>query len=402
MDSVAANRFLLTAAITRYPHDPELDRPELADDVTRIAGLFTRDFGYAHVPLPGDSPTQAQLRDGLRGFCMAEERDPDDFVAIYLACHGAILEPNEFVLLPSDIDPDDLVPLAVTPQDLVKWLLAGTEVRRLLLMLDTCYSGQGGGDIAKAAVDWINRPGAADLTGVVVVTATHPWQEAHPGVFSRAFQHAVANLAVSGHATEYLPLDTLFDAIKADPEVPPSQTVAWNAVGMTGALPAFLSNPRYRPWLIDVDVLEQERAQHAEQREAHLRERFVPATRWFTGRHAALTDLTMWLNNPSAAPRALVVTGNAGSGKTALLGLIAALSDSDQAPAVPRDGLPESFAISGNSIAEAIYAGTMTIEQVRDRIAWRSRPAGRDNAGAHRRPQPAERGPAGYPRRCSR
>ena len=63
------------------------------------------------------------------------------------------------------------------------------------------------------------------------------------------------------------------------------------------------------------------------------------------------------------------MTGNAGSGKTALLGLLAALSDPDQAPAVPRDGLPAGFTISGSAIAEAIYAGTMTTGQVRDRIA---------------------------------
>ena len=69
------------------------------------------------------------------------------------------------------------------------------------------------------------------------------------------------------------------------------------------------------------------------------------------------------------APSALVVTGNAGSGKTALLGLLAVPVDPDRAPAVPRDGLPESFAISGSPIAEAIYSGTMTTGQVRDRIA---------------------------------
>jgi WD40 repeat protein len=369
IDAVRGGRFLLTGAMTLYPCDPELDRPELADDVERIADVFVKDFGYRHVPLPGDSLTQDQLRDGLRDFCIAPERGEDDFVAVYLACHGAILEPNEFVLLPSDTDPKDRVRHAVTPQDLVKWLLVGTAVRRLLLMLDTCYSGQGGGDVAKAAVDWINRPGAADHTGVVVVTAAHPWQEAYPGVFSRAFKRAVANLAVGGHAPEYLPLDALFEAIKADRDMPPSQTIAWDAVSMSGGLPPFLSNPRYRPQLIDVDLLEQERARLAEQREVHLRKHFLPATRWFTGRHTALTDLAAWLNKPAAAHSTLIVTGRAGSGKTALLGLLAALSDSEQAPTVPRDGLPEAFSIAEGSITEAIYASTMATQQVRDRIA---------------------------------
>ena len=98
MEAPGASRFLLTAAVTRYPHDPELDRPELASDVELIAGLLTKDFGYTHIRLPGDSPTQAQLRDGLRAFCKAPERHPDDLVTVYLACHGAILEPDDFVL----------------------------------------------------------------------------------------------------------------------------------------------------------------------------------------------------------------------------------------------------------------------------------------------------------------
>ena len=51
MAAVVGNRFLLTAAMTRYQHDPELDRPELVGDVERIAGLLTTDFGYAHLPV---------------------------------------------------------------------------------------------------------------------------------------------------------------------------------------------------------------------------------------------------------------------------------------------------------------------------------------------------------------
>jgi energy-coupling factor transporter ATP-binding protein EcfA2 len=133
--------------------------------------------------------------------------------------------------------------------------------------------------------------------------------------------------------------------------------------------PAFLPNPRYRPPLVDVDLLEQERARHSEQRERQLQERFLPATRWFTGRHRALIDLAAWLKDSEDEHSVCVVTGNAGSGKTALLGLIATLSHPDQAPGVPRLGLPDGFTIPGSVITEAVYAGTMTTEQIRDRIA---------------------------------
>lgn len=258
MEAPGENRFLLTTAVTRYPRDPGLDRPELALDVERVAGLLTRDFGYTHIRLPGASPTFAQLRDGLRSFCRAPERDPDDLVVVYLACHGAILKPDDFVLLPSDIDPDDLPPLAVTPQSLVGWLLRETNVRRLLLMLDACYSGQGGQEAAQAAVRWVHQPGTADRGGVVLVTATHPWQQALPGVFSRAFERAVGQLASGGHAQQDLPLDAVVGVINDDPGKPASQTVACHVLGLTGRPPPFLPNPRYRPPLIDTDLLEQD------------------------------------------------------------------------------------------------------------------------------------------------
>jgi WD40 repeat protein len=369
MRSHGGDRFLLTAVVSQYSHNSDLDRPELIHDVARLSDLLTRDFGYTHVPVCVGSPTFAELRDGLRRFCRAPERRQDDLVAVYLACHGDVLDRNDFVLMPADIDPDDPVPLAITPQALVGWLLRDTKIRRLLLILDTCYSGLGGQEVAQAAVRWVNQPGTVDRAGVVLVTATHPWQVAQPGVFSSAFKRAITHLASGGHAQEDLPLDAVVGVINADPDKAASQTVACHQLGLAGLPPPFLLNPRYRQPLMGVDLLEQERAHHAEQRAGHLRDRFLPATRWFTGRHAAINDIMRWLHEPSETRPALVVTGNAGSGKTALLGLLAALSDSDYGPSIPRDGLPSGLNTCENIITDVIYAGTMTTGQVRDRIA---------------------------------
>ena len=369
MGSPGGDRFFLTAVVSQYSYNSGLDRPELADDVARLAGLLTRDFGYTHVPVCAGSPTFSGLRDGLRRFCRASERRQDDLVAVYVACHGDVLDRNDFFLMPADIDPDDPIPLAITPQALADWILRNTKVRRLLLMLDTCYSGLGGQQVAQTAVRWVSQPGAVDRAGVVLVTATHPWQVAQPGVFSSAFERAVTHLASGGYAQEDLPLDAVVGVMNADRNKAASQTVTCHQLGLAGRPPPFLLNPRYRRPLTGVDLLEQERAHHAEQRVGHLRDRFLPATRWFTGRHAAINDIMRWLREPSENRPALVVTGNAGSGKTALLGLLAALSDSDYGPSIPRDGLPAGLNACQNIITDVIYAGTMTTGQVRDRIA---------------------------------
>ena len=59
-----------------------------------------------------------------------------------------------------------------------------------------------------------------------------------------------------------------------------------------------------------------------------------------------------------------MVTGDPGSGKTAVLGLLAALSDPQRRPAVPRDGLPAGIVPRPGMIGVAVYAGNLTAGQV--------------------------------------
>ena len=381
MGAPGGKRFLLTCAMICYEHRPEWNRPELAEDVDRVVELFCGEFlpqsdRYEHAEVLRDSPTSVELLDRLRDFCTAQERRPDDYVVVYLTGHGEILEDGDHVVLTSDTLPSDLVRRSVPTAEIVKLALTGTRVRRLLLLLDTCYAGTGGADLAREALRRIDpsspRVGEdsprSGGSGVVLVAATHQYEQALPGAFTRCLDRAARSLAAAGYAPPTLRMPALIDSVNADPDKPASQSAVCHLLGLDADEPAFLPNPRYRATLADQDLLEQERARHAEQRADQLRDRFLPATRWFTGRHAALTDLARWLGNP-AAPRAVVVTGNAGSGKTALLGLLAALSDPDRAPAVPRDGLPAGLMVSEGAISEAIYAGTMTTGQVRDRIA---------------------------------
>ena len=60
----------------------------------------------------------------------------------------------------------------------------------------------------------------------------------------------------------------------------------------------------------------------------------------------------------------MVVTGDPGSGKTAVLGLLAALTDPRRRPTVPRDGLPSRCHSREDAIDVAIYAGNLTTGQI--------------------------------------
>ena len=169
--------------------------------------LFTGYLGYEHVPVIGLDPTWLQIQDALRDFCTSADRRPDDYVTVYLAGHGEILPVGdtgfEHVLLPADAVPGDLHRRAVKSADLAEWMLADTPVRRLLLIVDACFSGLGGLDFARNALARIGTPARLsqrDGSGVVVVTATQPEQQAIAGAFTAAFGRAVRHQATAGHA----------------------------------------------------------------------------------------------------------------------------------------------------------------------------------------------------------
>ena len=367
-------RFLLTGVVSRYQFEPSWNREELAADLQCMVDLFG-DLGYRHVPVMGLDPTAWQIQDALRDFCTAADRRPEDYIVVYLAGHGEILPVGdtgfEHILLPADASPADLRRRAVKSGDLAEWMLADTPVRRLLLIVDACYSGLGGLDFARNALARTGKP--AQLTqgegsAVVVVTATQPAQEAVAGAFTAAFTRAVRSQATAGHAPGALNIDAVLNVLRADPELPASQQAQWALVAGSGAMPGFLPNPRNDAALVDLDLDEQDRRWRARraaerQRAEELHGQFIPRIAGFTGRHRALAGITRWLDTP-ADSRPVIVTGDPGSGKTAVLGLLAALADPARRPTVPRDGLPAGAIPGLDAIGVAIYAGNLTTGQV--------------------------------------
>ena len=102
-------RFQLTGVVSRYQLEPSWNREELAGDLQAMVDLFTGDLGYRHVPVMGLAPTAWQIQDALRDFCAAADRQPEDYIVVYLAGHGEILTVGdtgfEHILLPADASP---------------------------------------------------------------------------------------------------------------------------------------------------------------------------------------------------------------------------------------------------------------------------------------------------------
>ena len=397
-------RLLVATAVAHYPKAPQWDRPGLANARQQVIDLFTGALGYAHVSDLGLDPTETQLTEHLRTLCRHHVQ-PEDHLVVYIAGHGEVLDDGggRHVLLTADTDPDDVADALPTLR-LADKMLLGTPVQRLLLLLDTCYSGSGGNQVAAAVLAGMEREWTSG-SGLVVVTSTQPFEQAETGAFPAVLSAVVHALPTAGQVPPSLDLGGVVQAMNSHPERPAHQRIGWTALGLTGALPDFLPNPRHRPGMTDIDLHLQQVAEwdtHAQRREVEFRRRFLVRAMaaqgpeqawWFSGRHVALTDITTWLTQPSpqqaqpfpqdapspaATPaaqppgaRALVVTAGPGSGKTAVLGLVSALTHPEHRPTVPIDAiqLPPAAIPPIGAVDVTIYAGGLTHDQVQAGLA---------------------------------
>ncbi|MER5908726.1 caspase family protein, partial [Streptomyces mirabilis] len=395
-DGEGPRRFLIATAVSRYPKCAEWNRPGLVQAREKIIKLFTRKLGYQHVTALGlDDPTRAQLTDQLRAFFTSNERREDDLVVVYLSGHGAVLDDgDEHVLLMADTDPADVSYTSLPTADLVR-VLRGTRIRRLLLILDTCYSGQGGNKLAAAALERIGAQWGQSRTssGLVVVSSAQPHQQAKTGLFPHLLAQAVNSQATAGHAPTHLSVSAVVQKMNDHAEKPGYQHISLSLIGLTGEPPDFLTNPRHDVRLTDVDLALQEAAEfdaYALRRETEFTNRLLIRAMgyhgdaaqgwWFCGRHKVLAELANWLNqtdNTRAAhdhdaPRdtrsdvVRVVTAGPGSGKTAVLGLIAALALPERRRTVPVGalGLDERWTPGEGSIDVIMYAQSLTNSEV--------------------------------------
>ncbi|MEU9546216.1 WD40 repeat domain-containing protein [Streptomyces mirabilis] len=397
-ESEEPRRFLIATTVSRYPRCADWDRPGLVEARAQIVELFTQHLGYQHHTDLGLDPTRLQLTDHLRAFCTSSDRRDDDLVVVYLSCHGQVLEDgDEHVLLMSDSYPSDVTYSSLPTADLVR-VLRGSRVRRLLLLLDTCYSGQGGNELAAAALEKIGAQwGTKSSSGLVVVSSAQPHQQAQTGLFPRLLEQAVGSQATAGHAPKHLSVSAVVQQMNDNAARPDYQHISLSMVGLTGEPPAFFNNPRHDVRLTDIDLALQDAAEfdeYSRRRDTEFTTRLLVRAMgyhgdaaqgwWFCGRHRVLAELSAWLNrtngqgrqDPAPADLAAgdvvrVVTAGPGSGKTAVLGLIAALALPERRRTVPVEalGLEEGWTPDKGSIDVVMYAQKLTNSEVLNGLA---------------------------------
>ncbi|MFI0405731.1 hypothetical protein [Actinomadura sp. 3N508] len=338
----------------------------IVESVALMADLLVGEFGYERVPGLGIDPTREEMVKGVREFCV--RCTPDDLLVIYHTGHGDI-GTGRHRLWMGDATGDKLLGTLLTA-DLVEAALLDTELKSLLLIIDTCFAGRGGAQSLTAGMEASGR--STDKT-LMVLTGAHPLEQIRPGDFAALFKEAVHHRATAGHEPRYLAPQALSDYMSTSPNRKTWQTISCSTLFSSAENQRFFANPRYEPRLHGFDVLSQLIMVEQAAREEELRSHFLPRARgvdvpsevaWrFVGRHAALGELTRWLSDP-AAGTLRVVTGGPGSGKSAVLARLAVLSDPGQRSTVPLDGVPAHTVPAAGSIDVPVHARGKTAGQI--------------------------------------
>jgi WD40 repeat protein len=321
--SEVLRRRLLAAGTADFRSEELDDLQDVPKEINDIQQLFTG-LGYELEPEAmnlGHTSLLTRCAD-LRKSVVA-----GDVLVTYYTSHGR-RDRERFYLLTTDSDLKCLDETAVAAEDFARLLIKDSCAKQVLIILDVCSAGSGSVDITRltTALAMTSRDRDPEL---YLIAATGIKQPAQQCAFTDAFTAVLANLdeRLAGRTQPYLQLGSLIAEInkKLDPAI--SQVARWYCLGAVGECLAF-PNPNFRSNLrpgLDLET------------QAAFEEHWIPKARsadmgvqgwYFTGREDALQLLVAWLNKPSSDGRARVVTGSAGSGKSAVLARIVTLSHS--------------------------------------------------------------------------
>ncbi|NGO44204.1 ATP-binding protein, partial [Streptomyces sp. YC419] len=305
-----------------------------------IAGLL-EELGF-EVRLVGDgSPDRAafdrEVEEWSEGWRRTGGRGP---ALILWSGHG-VLADDELRLVLRDLEPGDHVVTrkvrirqqGVSTEDLISYAVA-SEADQILVLVDTCYSGDGVGDSVRTALKHWSEislpPGRTKWLGAMASCQRNEPSDGDGPLF-----RALAEVLRDGPKTDkYLSAWSTHNELVSGVELLAALPTRWVAEGQRPARaavgderPAFpnpLARPGAPPVLVEHLVLAARGVGHREEG-------------WFfTGRRRVLGKIVAWMK--AAAPGLFLVTGPAGCGKSAVLGRIATLAVREQREEAERQG----------------------------------------------------------------
>jgi len=335
----------------------------------------------AYPPLPRATLDASDLAEILAGFGYEAQlvADPDRVAAVQLdqvlakdllgrggllivlwSGHGELAsEQDKLVLVVKDTEPGS-APLITA--DLLAGIAARTGANQVLLVLDTCYSGAGTINAAAVADRVLQElPPAAERVWFGVLASAMDAERARDGLFGEQLRRLLKDgpqdpelrLRWSAHSIGVRG-DDVIDALLKEW----GSDVQQPKYAATGNAWVMLPNPRHDPGAA-----------------ARVVEHLLLAARgidpgeggfYFTGRTQQLNHVVGWLQ--AGQPGVFVVTGPAGSGKSAIVGRVVSLSDPDERARLLAQGSLGHADLGERSVAAHVHARRLTAERLVETI----------------------------------
>ena len=341
-------RYIIAAGTGHY-EDPGIpDLRGVAADVDGIAEIFgSRGYQRVLEPVSAD-PTAEQFADQLEEWLHRPDQSRANVVVLYYAGHAQSSYGTHRLQFRSSRK--SRVSHSLSVSELARILFAST-VEHFLLILDTCYAQTGTAEIAEIAYGF--RKNYPSSGGRWLLAAARAGDVALDGAFVAALRFGIAHCP-AGDRQPYQDfggvLGRINDYLRDNY---PNQRAIWSAVDVSEP-PPFLPNPGFLSFLPPepLDVESQRRikrglASHFEPRARGV-EAATESGSYFTGRTKVLAELAAWLAEPNGDRMIQVVSGQPGSGKSAVLGRLIALADRHNETAraeAPRGTVPPIGAI---------------------------------------------------------
>lgn len=344
------------------------DLKSVESDLARLSALFGsqryREAGFS--VLPTVSGTQGEVADRLTEVAEDLATQPGSTVLLYWTGHGETPGGGELRLATVEsyrpMNAGDGLP----PAELVNKLVA-CGAKALCFVLDVCQAGAAEGTVAATAAKRFQEQPPAEnrFPGMAVLFSAQPFEPAEEGLLVDVLERLLREgpsldaraviaeegwggfrnnrLLTMGELVDVLQVE--FDLLKA--HKPSVQSPAGAQVGRSFGL---FPNPLFQADGLPVSV---ETARRRWLRQQDVDTHFLPKARglepgedgwFFSGRASVSRHIIEWLTaHGEAVPQNLyVLTGDGGTGKSAIIGRIVALSDPGFRDAARRAGWNEA------------------------------------------------------------
>lgn len=266
---MSPGRFALIVTSDTYA-DPRLSslRAPTADAEELGRVLRDPDIGEFDVAISHNEPEHV-VRRRLSAFF--EKRGMDDLLVLHMSCHGVKDEDGRLYFATEDTEVDHLDATAI-PADFVNRQMTRCRSRRIVLLLDCCYSGAFARGMVGRGGDRMDIKERFEGRGRIVLTASsameysfegdHTSGQGRPSVFTSAIVDGLSTGAADRDRDGFVTVDELYDfAFEQVRTVTPSQTpgkwvfdvqgdvhLARSAAGVPPSLPTELETAMVSPF----------------------------------------------------------------------------------------------------------------------------------------------------------